>query len=278
MAAIIDYIKSDLKTPGKRRNRYFIIAGAAILLVAGYYAFFLLIDPRVLPQQAVHLLQDAVIPQQGQKVIVFSPHPDDETIATGGYIAQAIQQGAEVRIVLVTNGNKHGNEATRYAEFKKATAILGVNPDDLVFMGLPDGGLSELSETNLSQQLKQQTDNFSPDFIIYPAQQDFHPDNAAVAKAINRFVGSYSSIIYYRYLVHYGVYYPHPKKLAPTLYLTPPTRLVRFGYSWNKVMLPPAIEQLKQQAIYSYQSQFTNAMLKDLLLSSIRQNELLLAQ
>ena len=61
----------------------------------------------------------------GQKVLVFSPHPDDESIAVGGYIAQSIENGADVRIVLVTNGDWHHKEAVRYAEFKKATGILG---------------------------------------------------------------------------------------------------------------------------------------------------------
>ena len=251
---------------------------ALVLSLTSYFMFTLFIDPRVLPQQAVHLLPDAATPQMGQKLLVFSPHPDDETIGSGGYIAQSIQNGADVRIVLVTNGNKHHNEAVRYAEFKKATEILGVSPGNLVFMGLPDGGLSELSESSLASLLKAQTDNYSPDFILYPAQQDFHADHAAVGKILYKMLGSNSKVISYRYLVHFGVYYPHPKSLEPGLYLLPPSRLVRFGNAWQKLMLSPDVELQKEQAIYSYPSQLSDRLLKELLLSSIRQNEILLAQ
>jgi LmbE family N-acetylglucosaminyl deacetylase len=266
-----------VKVHRKKRNLFFLIIGVAILLIAGYYGFTTLILPGVLPQQAINLMPEVPIPQTGQKVLIFSPHPDDETIATGGYIAQAIQQGADVRIVLVTDGNKHGKGVVRYAEFRKATAILGVNASSLVFMGLPDGGLNELGETTLYQLLKEQVDSYNPDIIIYPAHQDFHPDHAIVGKEMDKIVGGYSNVVSFTYLVHYGWEYPRPKKLAPTLYLLPPTRLLIFGNAWQKVMLPQTIEPLKQEAIYAYQSQLTDPVLKDLLLSNIRQNELLLA-
>ncbi len=278
MADIAKNAGPEVKNPINKRNLILIIIGVIILLLAGYYAFTLLIYPRELPQQAVHLLADAPVPQKGQQVLIFSPHPDDETIATGGYIAQAIQQGADVRIVLVTNGNKHGKEIIRYSEFKKATFILGVNETNLVFMGLPDGGLSELSETTLSQLLKEQVDSYNPDIIIYPTRQDFHPDHAAVGKQMDKIVMGYSNIVSFTYLVHFGVDFPRPKKLAPNLYLLPPTRLVKTGNVWHKVMLPQPIEQIKQEAINTYQSQLTDPILKELLLSSIRRNELLLAR
>jgi hypothetical protein len=78
--------------------------------------------------------------------------------------------------------------------------------------------------------------------------------------------------------VHYEFYYPHPKNLDVSAYLLPPARLVRFGNNWQKVMLPDPIEKLKEQAVYSYSSQLNDPLLKNLLLSNIRQNELLLAR
>ncbi len=260
------------------RKWLFIIAGIVVAAaIGGYFAFTLLIYPTALPQQAISLLPDAAIPGAGQKVIVFSPHPDDETIGVGGYIAESIQQGADVRIVLVTDGNKHHNEAVRYAEFRKATAILGVNETDLVFMGLRDGSLRELSEATLSARLKEQLDAYAPDIVVYPCTQDFHPDHSATGRAMVKILAG-SNKVAYQYLVHYEFYYPHPKKFAPELYLLPPARLIRFGNNWQKVVLPAPVEGLKQEAIYSYGSQLRDMLLKELLLSSIRRNELLLAQ
>ena len=266
---------------GRIRKAYLVLLGfaAAILLLGGYFAVTLLIYPRVLPQPAVHLLADATLPSQGQKVIVFAPHPDDETIGVGGYIALSTNLGANVRVVLVTDGNKHHNEAVRYAEFGKATAILGVNADNLVFMNYPDGTLRQQNETTLQQQLQKQIDDYSPDIIVYPCRYDFHPDHSTTGKIIDKILAARSgSTLAFEYLVHYEFYYPHPKKLAIELYLLPPARLVRFGNNWQKMMLPTAIESLKENATYTYQSQLGNPMLKELLLSSIRANELLMAR
>jgi LmbE family N-acetylglucosaminyl deacetylase len=68
-------------------------------------------------QDAAAALPDVHMPQSGQRVLVFSPHPDDESIGVGGYIAQSIENGANVEIVLVTNGDFHGSELERYVEF-----------------------------------------------------------------------------------------------------------------------------------------------------------------
>jgi LmbE family N-acetylglucosaminyl deacetylase len=252
---------------------------AALAVIAGYFATVLLVYPTVLPQQSVHLLPDVTTAVAGQRVLVFSPHPDDETIAAGGYIAQSTRQGAEVRLVLVTDGNKHHNEAVRNAEFREATATLGVRDSDLVFLNLPDGSLSHQDPTALYQRLKEQIDIYAPDIVIYPWQLDFHPDHAALGRVMNEVVGGYqSNRIVYQYLVHYEFYYPHPKKLAPDLFLLPPARFVRFGIGWQKLMLPPPVEALKEKAVYSYRSQLGNPVLRDLLLSSIRQNELFIAR
>jgi len=269
------------KTPGnKRKWKIFLLAiAAAALLFGGYLFITLQVYPTVLPQQAVHLLKDATLPQPGQKVLIFSPHPDDETIAAGGYIAEARQLGADVRIVLVTDGNKHHNEAVRYEEFKKATTILGVQESNLVFLGLPDGRLQEQDQTVLSLRLKEQIDLYNPDIIIYPYRQDFHPDHAVTGKIVSQLLAASSSkVIAFQYLVHYEFFFPHPRQFKPDLFLLPPARLVRFGNNWQKVMFPQSIENLKQQAIYSYKSQLSISLLKDLLLASIRQNELLILQ
>lgn len=43
-------------------------------------------------------------PQAKDRIVVFAPHPDDETLGAGGYLLRAVAAGARVRIVLITNG------------------------------------------------------------------------------------------------------------------------------------------------------------------------------
>ena len=75
--------------------------------------------PPVMAQDGAAALPDVVMPQSGQRVLVFSPHPDDESIGVGGYIAQSIKNGADIEIVLVTNGDFHGNEEYVTPNLKK---------------------------------------------------------------------------------------------------------------------------------------------------------------
>ncbi len=42
---------------------------------------------------------------EGLRVIVFAPHPDDESLAAGGLMNQVVAQGGAVRVVFVTNGD-----------------------------------------------------------------------------------------------------------------------------------------------------------------------------
>jgi LmbE family N-acetylglucosaminyl deacetylase len=232
--------------------------------------------PPVMAQSAAAALPDVVMPQSGQRILVFSPHPDDETIGAGGYIAQSIENGADVRIVLVTDGDFHGNEDVRYAEFKKATQILGVSGSQLVFLGLPDGKLDKMDPPALYSALQLQIAQYNPDIVVYPDIRDDNPDHSAIGKMMEKILkADPNEITGYAYLVHYKLIWPRPRALAPRLNLTPPNRLLNANTSWEKVPLSQTDENLKSAAINTYKSQLDNPWLHGLLLSSIRRSELL---
>jgi len=56
-----------------------------------------------------------------KRVILFSPHPDDDVISMGGTFARLVQQGHDVHVVYQTSGNiaVHDHDALRYLEFYK---------------------------------------------------------------------------------------------------------------------------------------------------------------
>jgi len=200
--------------------------------------------PPVMAQSAAAALPDVVIPQSGQRILVFSPHPDDETIGAGGYIAQSIENGADVRIVLVTDGDFHGNEDVRYAEFKKATQILGVSGSQLVFLGLPDGKLDKMDPPALYSALQLQIAQYNPDIVVYPDIRDDNPDHSAIGKMMEKILkADPNEITGYAYLVHYKLIWPRPRALAPRLNLTPPNRLLNANTSWEKVPLSQTDEK-----------------------------------
>jgi LmbE family N-acetylglucosaminyl deacetylase len=102
----------------------------------------------------------------GARVMVFAPHPDDETLAAGGLLARLVRSGHAVRVVFFTNGDGFPEAVTalahgapraadyvaygrrREAEATAALRRLGVPGGAVRFLGFPDGGLAELWRTD----------------------------------------------------------------------------------------------------------------------------------
>jgi LmbE family N-acetylglucosaminyl deacetylase/beta-glucosidase-like glycosyl hydrolase len=95
-------------------------------------------------------------------ILIFSPHPDDEVLCCGGTILKAAEEGKNVKIVFLTNGDasessvlagtgKSPEELTqdnfinlgreRQEEAIRAAKSMGLVRDDLIFLSYPDGGL-----------------------------------------------------------------------------------------------------------------------------------------
>jgi LmbE family N-acetylglucosaminyl deacetylase len=91
------------------------------------------------------------------RILILAPHPDDETIATGGVIQKAVAMGLPIRVVWLTYGDNaetafiayrkkavvKGEEAqamglVRHDEGVAAAGVLGLQPEQLTFLGYPD--------------------------------------------------------------------------------------------------------------------------------------------
>jgi LmbE family N-acetylglucosaminyl deacetylase len=230
--------------------------------------------PQVMPQTAIHSLPCVTLPARGQRVLVISPHPDDETIGAGGYICKAVRRGARVRIILVTNGNKHHLESTRYREFRAAAKTLGAKEGDLIFLNYPDGKLRLVSRAALYHALRHEIESFDPDILIYPHPGDKHPDHAVSGQVTENVLQHLAGPrVAYRYLVHHWCF-PRPKKYSPKLYLLPPVKMVNPSNDWRRFMLDERTENTKRKALFLYRTQLRVPFLRSLLLSSVRRNEL----
>lgn len=252
-----------------------IVLGIVVLIFAAiagwaYYAY----SNRVMPQSAIYFLNDVHSPQKGDKILVFSPHPDDETIAAGAYIYDAEKAGAEVKIVLVTDGNKRGLKDTRYTEFRKVAADLGVKSSDLVFLGHQDGSLSSVDQKVLSGEFQDQINSFEPNVVFFPYIKDQHPDHAYTGQVAENVSDSSTSVVFqYQYLVHAN-YFPQPQTYHPDEYLLPPLKYVTFDKEWERYMVSSATEVALKAAGENYQSQMKNPLIRELFYSMIRRNEL----
>src|SRR5262249_38250142 len=60
----------------------------------------------------------------GKRVIVFSPHPDDDVISAGGVLRKLAQNGNDILVAYQTSGNiaVFDHEVRRYLDFLRRTA------------------------------------------------------------------------------------------------------------------------------------------------------------
>ncbi|MCX8073889.1 MAG: PIG-L family deacetylase [Candidatus Binatia bacterium] len=102
-------------------------------------------------------------PPPGSKLLVVSPHPDDETLAAAGLMQAVLRERGSVRVVFVTNGDGYAEAVAARTDGQKPTATdfrrygrqrqseamdaqleLGIPPSWLKFLGFPDGGIEAL--------------------------------------------------------------------------------------------------------------------------------------
>lgn len=264
-----------IKKLGAKISRKRLILVIGITVFCGLLGFFIYTrEFSVLPDASVSLMRDAVNPTSADKVLIISPHPDDETIAAGGYIERAKKNDAKLEILLVTDGNRRGHGAERHQEFIDATKILGAEESDLKFLNLPEFYLKEkVSQGDLTKILSNEITSFSPTIIIYPEEVDANPDHKYIGSTVNGILKNVKVANSYKYLVHWD-YFPRPIGLHENYNLTPPAKLVNFQKIWQRFMLTPAEENTKLAAVLSYKSQLKTPLLNKLLFSMVRKNEL----
>ncbi|MGQ0616006.1 MAG: PIG-L deacetylase family protein [Acidimicrobiia bacterium] len=122
------------------------------------------------------------------RVLVVSPHPDDESLGCAGTMARLARAGAVMRVVVATDGDAtrgsaaSGEETARLrrGEVTAAAALLGAQ---VAFLGLTDGSLAG-STGDLVDGLARQLHQFRPEVVFAPWLLDGHPDHRAVAAAL----------------------------------------------------------------------------------------------
>ena len=168
------------------RHRWLIPASGVALVLAlwvNFTPFTRLTQPRA-------ALRVAALPATapfyaGERVMILSPHPDDETLCCAGLIQQAHRAGATVDVVWLTSGDgfefdavyedraiRPGQQAfrrlalRRMDEARAAAKVLGIPPQRQSFLGYPDGGLLHLVLENYAAPYLSRTSGLKQ--VSYP--------------------------------------------------------------------------------------------------------------
>lgn len=76
---------------------------------------------------------------KNKKVMVIVPHEDDDQLISGQVLPPMYKNGADVRVVFATNGDKRVSAYTRQSEACNALEKLGIPREKVIFLGYPDG-------------------------------------------------------------------------------------------------------------------------------------------
>ena len=139
----------------------------------------------------------------GSRLLLFAPHPDDESLACSVLLQRAVHAGAAVRVVYVTDGDDNPwpqrvlerkwrlnvTDRRRWGRLRRTEAlaalrVLGVNGSATRFLGLPDQKLTALLMSGCQSaraQLAAIITDWRPTHVLVPSISDTHPDHSALA-------------------------------------------------------------------------------------------------
>ncbi|MCC7633996.1 PIG-L family deacetylase [Stenotrophomonas rhizophila] len=128
--------------------------------------------------------------QEVRRLVVVSPHPDDEVLGCAGIMQAAVANDIAVCVVSVTDGEACYPDQplwpaarlrdARRRELAHAMRALGLDATHVLPLGLPDGRVAS-HEAELAAQLAAQS--LPGDLLVAPWVRDAHPDHEAAGRA-----------------------------------------------------------------------------------------------
>ena len=114
-----------------------------------------------------------------KRIVLVSPHPDDETLGAGALLKAQRERGVEIVVAAVTDGenayaDSDGLAALRRHEQSCALELLGVAGADIHRFGLADSGLESQKHELVELLTPLVTENT---LVIAPWTGDYHPDH-----------------------------------------------------------------------------------------------------
>ena len=134
------------------------------------------------------------------RILILSPHTDDAELGAGGTILKLIDQGAKIRWIVFSTAEesvpKGFNKNSLKKEFINVTKSLDLNENQYSIHDFKVRYLHERRQELLEILIKEKN-NFNPDLVIGPSQNDLHQDHQIVSNEMVRAYKNDASIIAY---------------------------------------------------------------------------------
>ncbi len=128
--------------------------------------------------------------QQSKRIVTFAPHPDDNEIVAGGFIAKKISEGAEFHLVVSSDG-RMGSRTIGEVELKQIrngeqqTALSILGSKNFISLGYRDSEVPQPS--TLRKDIIRVIRELSPDLVITVdpyLPDEAHPDHVNTGMAV----------------------------------------------------------------------------------------------
>lgn len=160
-----------------------------------------------------HIWSKEIRFQSYDRILIISPHPDDETIGCAGLIQKILKQQKEVYVLMVTNGEAVWDSslidtdeliAKRKESMMKAASIIGLPCDHYIHLEWSDGKLVETIDNPARHlELGQIIDSIKPSIILLPHRFEISEDHSSLTKTLfnSLKINTHKAEIFY-YKVH----------------------------------------------------------------------------
>src|SRR5882757_8546728 len=114
---------------------------------------------------------------ENKTILLFTPHPDDDTFCCAGTLALLAKKQNNIHVVIYTNDDKGSNDPDmtserlakiRKAEEEEACRIIGIPKDHIQWLQFHDGMLEYASPRDLVEQVTGIIRKFRPDVVMLP--------------------------------------------------------------------------------------------------------------
>ena len=123
-----------------------------------------------------------------KKILILSPHADDEILGCGGFISKYSKQDYHINVLILTNANKGAPEIYSPKQIKQIRneAIIANNligTKKLFFENLPALNLSNYPIYKISNIINKYILDIDPEIVLIPSVNDIHDDHKIIFKA-----------------------------------------------------------------------------------------------
>ena len=123
-----------------------------------------------------------------KKILILSPHADDEILGCGGFISKYSKQNYQINVLILTNANIGAPEIYSKEdikilrnEAKIANKLIGTK--NLFFENLPAVNLNNYPFNKITDVIDSYLLKINPEIVLIPSSNDIHFDHKIIFKA-----------------------------------------------------------------------------------------------